>query len=247
MLAAISSSSRYSRHTLLQVLQPLQGWLARLVNGCVVVICKHVMCIIAIMPHCGCLQLDCCHIHMCFSNPTTIKPLVRLRADCSIVKPLVRLLTDCSMKPLPCCTWSCRDSTRPTATLVADPSSSSATPLTPSQALKAHSHALTGYEQSEILNQQDIYFLGLGADKIEGQPHSSDLNHGYVTSVFPCHACMPFLSTCTPWTSCLMNHLPLHSGMMLQLDNAAENLGQLSLLMQLDFAMLWLVILYFLA
>jgi len=44
-----------------------------------------------------------------------------------------------------------------------------------------------------------------------------------------------------------MNHLPLHSAMMLQLDNAAENLGQLSLLMQLDFAMLWLIILYFLA
>lgn len=58
---------------------------------------------------------------------------------------------------------------------------------------------------------------------------------------------MPSLSTCTPWTFCLMNHLPLHSDMMLQLDNAAENLGQLSLLMQLDFAMLWLIILYFLA
>ena len=58
------------------------------------------------------------------------------------------------------------------------------TPLTPSQALQAHSHALTGYEQSEILNQQDIYFLGLGANKIEGQPHSSDLNHGYASHAF---------------------------------------------------------------
>jgi len=77
---------------------------------------------------------------------------------------------------------------------VADSSSSSATPLTPSQALKAHSHALTGYEQSEILNQQDIYFLGLGANKIEGQPHSSDLNHGYVTTSFPAMpACLPSL------------------------------------------------------
>jgi hypothetical protein len=124
------------------------------------------------MPHCGSPQLGCCHIHVCFTNPTTIKPLVRLQADCST-------------KALPCCTWSYRDSTRPTATPVADPSSSSATPLTPSQALQAHSHALTGYEQSEILNQQDIYFLGLGANKIEGQPHSSDLNHGYVTKSIP--------------------------------------------------------------
>ena len=129
------------------------------------------------MPYCGCPQLGCFHIHTCFSNPTTIKPLVRLRADCS-------------MTALPCCTWSCRDSTRPTATPVAEPSSSSATPLTPSQALQAHSHALTGYEQSEILNQQDVYFLGLGANKIEGQPHSSDLNHGYVTSS------VPLMSTC---------------------------------------------------
>ncbi|KAL3143162.1 hypothetical protein ABBQ38_002022 [Trebouxia sp. C0009 RCD-2024] len=51
--------------------------------------------------------------------------------------------------------------------------------MTPPQALQAHSHALTGFEQSEILNQQQIYFLGLGAKKIEGQPHSADLNHGY--------------------------------------------------------------------
>ena len=50
--------------------------------------------------------------------------------------------------------------------------------MTPSQALQAHSQALTGFEQSEILTQQDIYFLGLSAKKIEGQPHSADLNHG---------------------------------------------------------------------
>ena len=141
------------------------------------------------MPHCCCPQLGCCHIHTCCNNPTTIKPSVR---------------ADASMKALPCCTWSCRDSTRPTATPVADPSSSSATPLTPSQALQAHSHALTGYEQSEILNQQDIYFLGLGANKIEGQPHSSDLNHGYVTSSFPAMpACLSALHARTgPPASC---------------------------------------------
>lgn len=97
------------------------------------------------------------------------------------------------MKALPCCTCSCRDSTRPTTTPVAEPSSSSVTALTPSQALQAHSHALTGYEQSEILNQQDIYFLGLGANKIEGQPHSSDLNHGHVTTSFPA---MPACLSC---------------------------------------------------
>lgn len=50
--------------------------------------------------------------------------------------------------------------------------------MTPPQALQAHSHALTGFEQSEILNHQEIYFLGLGAKKIEGQPHSADCNHG---------------------------------------------------------------------
>lgn len=50
--------------------------------------------------------------------------------------------------------------------------------MTPPQALQAHGDALTGYEQSEILNQQEIYFLGLGSEKIEGQPHSADFNHG---------------------------------------------------------------------
>lgn len=50
--------------------------------------------------------------------------------------------------------------------------------MTPSQALQAHSDALTGFEQSEILNQQEVYFFGLGSEKIEGQPHSADFNHG---------------------------------------------------------------------
>ena len=50
--------------------------------------------------------------------------------------------------------------------------------MTLPQALQAHNDALTGFEQSEILNHQDIYFLGVGAKKIEGLPHSSDLNHG---------------------------------------------------------------------
>lgn len=54
--------------------------------------------------------------------------------------------------------------------------------MTPPQALQAHGYALTGFEQSEILNQQDIYFLGPAAKKIEGQPHSTDLNHGLVQS-----------------------------------------------------------------
>lgn len=69
-------------------------------------------------------------------------------------------------------------SAAPTAAAEQGGSSAGVKAMTPSQALQAHSDALTGYEQSEILNQQEIYFLGLGSEKIEGQPHSADFNHG---------------------------------------------------------------------
>lgn len=52
-------------------------------------------------------------------------------------------------------------------------------PLTPSQTLQAHMSNLTGFEQSEILQYQQIYFWGLQmAHKHEGTPQVSDLNHG---------------------------------------------------------------------
>lgn len=76
----------------------------------------------------------------------------------------------------------CRGSARPSATPgpagVGIGGSTGVKAMTPPQALQAHNDALTGFEQSEILNHQDIYFLGVGAKKIEGLPHSSDLNHG---------------------------------------------------------------------
>ena len=54
-------------------------------------------------------------------------------------------------------------------------------PLSPAQALQIHSAALTGFEQSEILQYPEVYFWGLpGARKHEGTPHSPDLNHGCV-------------------------------------------------------------------
>ena len=49
--------------------------------------------------------------------------------------------------------------------------------------LKLHNQALTGFEQSEVLQYPNVYFWGLpGARKHEGTPHSPDLNHGYAQS-----------------------------------------------------------------
>lgn len=56
---------------------------------------------------------------------------------------------------------------------------SGAAPMTPSVALKAHSHALTEYEQSECLEYPSIYFLGASADKVRGMPGSNAPNCGY--------------------------------------------------------------------
>lgn len=63
------------------------------------------------------------------------------------------------------------------------PALSGRAPLTPSQALQAHSSSLTGFEQSEILHYSEVFFWGLpAARKHEGTPHLADLNHGYDTS-----------------------------------------------------------------
>lgn len=50
-------------------------------------------------------------------------------------------------------------------------------PITPAQALKLHAGSLTDYEQGEILQAEQVYFLGLGAAKTKG---SGDLpNSGF--------------------------------------------------------------------
>ncbi|GMH36366.1 hypothetical protein BSKO_04234 [Bryopsis sp. KO-2023] len=77
------------------------------------------------------------------------------------------------------------------------PSSSSSSsmfrsgPLTPAQVLRRYPEFLTNYEQSEILEYPQVYFIGKSAHKIKGNPHAgrergdSDkgskghLNHGY--------------------------------------------------------------------
>eukprot|EP00347_Sterkiella_histriomuscorum_P009533 403340844 len=51
-------------------------------------------------------------------------------------------------------------------------------PITPGKALKLFLNNLTDYEKGEILDQKEVYFLGLNAQKIHGsplQPH----NYGY--------------------------------------------------------------------
>jgi dual specificity tyrosine-phosphorylation-regulated kinase 2/3/4 len=37
---------------------------------------------------------------------------------------------------------------------------------------------LTDYEKGEILDYPEVYFLGVGAQKVKGSP-KSDFNHGY--------------------------------------------------------------------
>ena len=76
--------------------------------------------------------------------------------------------------------WWCRGGARPSASPAGEGTGGSigVKAMTPPQALQAHSDALTGFEQSEILNHQEIYFLGVDSKKIEGLPHSSDFNHG---------------------------------------------------------------------
>ena len=47
-----------------------------------------------------------------------------------------------------------------------------------SRALKLFLNQLTDFEKGEILDYQEIYYIGVGAEKIKGSP-KSELNHGY--------------------------------------------------------------------
>ena len=51
-------------------------------------------------------------------------------------------------------------------------------PLTPARAIKLFIKHLTDYEQGEILDYKQIYFLGLNAKKIKGSPQNP-YNYGY--------------------------------------------------------------------
>nr|KAG5698589.1 hypothetical protein BaRGS_027100 [Batillaria attramentaria] len=51
-------------------------------------------------------------------------------------------------------------------------------PMTPSEALKLYRSKLSVYEQTEILDYPEIYFLGLEAKKVEGVPGGAS-NNGY--------------------------------------------------------------------
>ena len=50
-------------------------------------------------------------------------------------------------------------------------------PITPAAALKNYANVLTNYEQSEVLEYPQVYFLGEKAKKVK--PSLSDINHGY--------------------------------------------------------------------
>ncbi|XP_031567737.1 dual specificity tyrosine-phosphorylation-regulated kinase 4-like isoform X2 [Actinia tenebrosa] len=50
-------------------------------------------------------------------------------------------------------------------------------PMSPATAVKAYSDRLTTFEQSEILDYPEIWFLGLDAKKIEGMPGGPQNNH----------------------------------------------------------------------
>eukprot|EP01025_Chloroclados_australasicus_P019057 TRINITY_DN2023_c0_g1_i2.p1 TRINITY_DN2023_c0_g1~~TRINITY_DN2023_c0_g1_i2.p1 ORF type:complete len:782 (-),score=73.05 TRINITY_DN2023_c0_g1_i2:2070-4415(-) len=54
-----------------------------------------------------------------------------------------------------------------------------AEPMTPAQALQRFRGDLTDYEQSEILQYPNIYYLGRGSDKIRGNPNATSNNFGY--------------------------------------------------------------------
>ena len=46
------------------------------------------------------------------------------------------------------------------------------TPLTPAEAIQRHGEQLTPFEQSEILEYQNVYFCGSTPNKVKGIPHS---------------------------------------------------------------------------
>jgi dual specificity tyrosine-phosphorylation-regulated kinase 2/3/4 len=52
-------------------------------------------------------------------------------------------------------------------------------PLTPAGALKKHRHNLSGYEQGEILDYPEIYFIGEANHKLMTNPSSNTNNYGF--------------------------------------------------------------------
>ncbi|GBF94279.1 dual-specificity tyrosine-(Y)-phosphorylation regulated kinase [Raphidocelis subcapitata] len=53
-------------------------------------------------------------------------------------------------------------------------------PITPAQALKRYGEYLTPYEQSEVLQYGQVYFLGKAeVSKVRGNPHLARTNYGY--------------------------------------------------------------------
>lgn len=50
--------------------------------------------------------------------------------------------------------------------------------MRPGKALKMFMNQLNDYERGEILDYQEVYFLGLGAQKIKGSP-KNEYNYGY--------------------------------------------------------------------
>ncbi|GBF91610.1 dual-specificity tyrosine-(Y)-phosphorylation regulated kinase [Raphidocelis subcapitata] len=53
-------------------------------------------------------------------------------------------------------------------------------PITPAQALKRYSEYLTPFEQSEVLQYNQVWFLGKAdVAKIRGNPHAAKTNYGY--------------------------------------------------------------------
>ena len=63
-------------------------------------------------------------------------------------------------------------------------------PLTPEQAIKEYGHKLTVYEQKEIVDYPEVWFLGLESKKVEGvagAPQNSgydDDNGSYIKMVY---------------------------------------------------------------
>lgn len=50
--------------------------------------------------------------------------------------------------------------------------------MKPGKALKLFMHDLTDYEKGEILDFSDVFYLGIGAQKINGNP-KNEHNYGY--------------------------------------------------------------------
>lgn len=59
------------------------------------------------------------------------------------------------------------------------PSNVNDVPMTPSQALKANARNLSGYEQGEILDYPQVWYMGSAENKLMNKPSSNAHNFGY--------------------------------------------------------------------